>query len=38
MVIELEKVQYVDFEDENDTTGTDKEDSLFRIILTKYPN
>lgn len=37
MVVELEKVQYTDFEDEEDQKGTEKEHSLFRITLTKYP-
>ena len=37
MIVELEKVKYTDFEDENDTKGTAKEHSLFRITLTKEP-
>lgn len=37
MIVELEKVQYVDFEDDEDTKGTPKEHSIFRITLTKEP-
>ena len=37
MIVELDKVKYTDFEDENDRKGTPKEDSIFRITLTKEP-
>jgi hypothetical protein len=37
MIVDLEKIEYVDFEDENDTKGTAKEHSLFRVTLTKEP-
>ena len=30
-------MQYTEFEDEDDTKGVEKEHSLFRITLTKYP-
>ena len=37
MIVELEKVPYTDFEDDNDEKGTEKEHSIFRVTLTRFP-
>lgn len=37
LIIELEKVHYIEFVDSTDTEGQSKDHSIFRITLTKYP-